>query len=68
MLQITPDHLKRFRTRYNLTQAQAADLAGVHRVTWGNWETGHTKIPKNFVLVLKPLADKLRGIEHILQE
>jgi DNA-binding XRE family transcriptional regulator len=68
MLQITPDILRKFRARYKLSQSQAADHAGVHRVTWGNWETGKTATPNNLVLILKSVADKLRGIDNILQE
>lgn len=64
---LTPTILKRFRRRYNLSQAQAAAHIGVATITWSRWERGKSKIPIYVPVLLKPVADKLREIERIIQ-
>lgn len=38
--------LKAWRERLGLTQQEAADLLGVHRVTVARWETGACAMPR----------------------
>ena len=66
--QLKPDHLKQFRTRYNLTIQQAADNIGVHALTWGRWERGLHRIPAYLFNALKPVADHLRRLEELTKE
>jgi DNA-binding transcriptional regulator YiaG len=33
-----PDRAKRLRDRYDWTQAEAAEVFGVRRATWSDWE------------------------------
>lgn len=40
-------NIKNWRSRLNLTQEKAAELLGVHRVTYTNWETGANPIDKS---------------------
>lgn len=47
-----PDRLYRFRTRHDLTQSRAAELIGVHVMTWYLWEAG-TTAPSLPILLLK---------------
>lgn len=63
--QLTPDHLKLFRKRYNLTIQESADAIGVHPLTWGRWERGLHRIPVSLFLTLKPIADRLRELENL---
>lgn len=42
----TADELKTARERADLTQAQAADLVGVHVRSWQRWELGERKMPQ----------------------
>lgn len=37
--------IKAIRNRAGLTQQEAADLMGICRRTWINWEKGHTRTP-----------------------
>jgi transcriptional regulator with XRE-family HTH domain len=64
---VSPETLKRFRERYDLKQAQAAALCGVSTLSWGRWERGTSPTPRNFILVLSAVADKLKRQETILQ-
>lgn len=47
--QLTDEDIRQFirtkRKEHKLTQNQVADLIGVHRKTYGNYESGHTYIP-----------------------
>ena len=40
-------NIKQWRSRLNITQEKAAELLGVHRVTYTNWETGANPIDKS---------------------
>jgi DNA-binding XRE family transcriptional regulator len=40
-------NLKQWRSRLDITQEKAAELLGVHRVTYTNWETGANPIDKS---------------------
>ncbi len=40
------EQLRSWRESLSITQEQAANLLGVHRITYINWETGHTPISK----------------------
>ena len=42
---MTPADLKAWRAREGLSQRAAATFAGVHRVTWANWERGKFPVP-----------------------
>lgn len=39
-------NIKQWRSRLNITQEKAAELLGVHRVTYTNWELGKHPIEK----------------------
>lgn len=49
----TPDDLRAWRESEDLTQEQAAQVAGVQRLAWARWETGERSVPQW-------LADTLR--------
>jgi len=40
-------NIKQWRSRLNITQEKAAELLGVHRVTYTIWETGVSPINKS---------------------
>lgn len=42
--------LKQWRLRLGITQEKAAELLGVHRVSYINWETGNVPISKSVEL------------------
>lgn len=42
--------LKLWRSRLGITQEKAAELLGVHRITYTNWETGNAPISKSVEL------------------
>ncbi|MCG8670253.1 MAG: hypothetical protein MI867_12620 [Pseudomonadales bacterium] len=52
------DALPQFRATYNLTQAQAATLFGVHPATWCKWESALQKPPTLFWKVLSLLNER----------
>lgn len=68
LTKLQPDHLKAFRKRYHLRIDQAADLIGVHPLTWGRWERGLHRIPVYLFPTLKTVADKLRELETLTKE
>lgn len=37
---MTPEQIRLIRVSLGLTQAEAAALVGVHRMTWAHWEQG----------------------------
>jgi transcriptional regulator with XRE-family HTH domain len=41
----TPDQLRVWRTQYGLSQARAAELAGVDPRSWKRWEAGDRAVP-----------------------
>ena len=43
---MTPEQFTRLRNGLGLTQAQAAERLGVHRVTVARWEAGMRAIPE----------------------
>jgi DNA-binding XRE family transcriptional regulator len=56
-----PPRLKAFRKkRGGITQQQAAELVGVTRRSWINWEMGH-QIPTRPVQILISLLEKENG-------
>jgi len=60
--QMTPAHLRLFRKEYDLSQADAATLTGVSRVTWNRYENGHT-IPLYMTHVLRGVIMTIKEIE-----
>lgn len=42
----TPERLREWREAEELTQPEAAALAGVDRVTWARWETDARPVPQ----------------------
>lgn len=63
-MQLTPDHLKFFRFKFNLTQAQAADLFSVARLTWHRWEAGKCRIPAKLYEPLVVMVAKLKEAKN----
>ena len=59
--EITPAHLKLFRKHFNLSQAQAAQLVHVSRVTWNRWEKEQSPIPDHLGLTLRGLVQQLKN-------
>lgn len=45
-------NIKEWRYRLGITQDKAAELLGVHRITYTNWETGNSAISKSVELAL----------------
>jgi len=60
--QMTPAHLRLFRTEYALSQADAARLTGVSRVTWNRYENGHN-IPLYMTHVLRGVIRTIKELE-----
>ena len=52
---LTPEELREWRIRYDLTQDELAKLIGVSQKTVSHWETGARKIPPYLVLLLEYL-------------
>lgn len=59
-LALTPAHLTYFRKHFSLTQAQAAQLVGVTRVTWNRWETGKSPVPAHLIHTLRAVGGQLK--------
>lgn len=55
----TPQHLSLFRDHFKLTQAQAAALTGVSRVSWARWEKGRSSIPMHMIHTLRGMTQLL---------
>jgi len=49
---MTPQQLKKWRTKQGLTQREAAALFGVHERSYSDWERGVFKIPFSVVLTM----------------
>jgi DNA-binding XRE family transcriptional regulator len=47
-----PHDLRRWRTRHGLTQADAAEVVGVHERSWRKWELEERAIPKMLALLV----------------
>ena len=58
---LSSEHLRLFRSHFGLTQAQAASLLGISRVTWNRYESGRHSIPGH-------MLHTLRGVVHELKE
>ena len=50
--QMTPEELKEWRLKYDLSQAELAELLGIKQQTVSCWETGTRKIPIYLSLLL----------------
>lgn len=61
--QATAQHLKVFRERLDLTQAEAASLVGTTRVTWNRWEQGRAVIPVHMYFTLRGVVLEMRKTE-----
>jgi DNA-binding XRE family transcriptional regulator len=59
-MHLTPDHLRFFRFKFSLTQAQAAEMFGVSRLTWHRWEGGKCRIPAKLYEPLVVMVAKLK--------
>ena len=60
-------NLKRFREKYNLTQAKAAEAIGIDQRQWNRYENGYNEMPMRYVIALCKTfdvsADWLLGLE-----
>ena len=52
---MTKDEFKATRNEWKLTQAEAADLLGVHKLTVAAWEQGRQAIPHTVALLVSSL-------------
>jgi DNA-binding XRE family transcriptional regulator len=57
---MTPKHLRAFRRHFGLSQAKAATLLGVTRVSWCRWETGASPLPVYMRYALVGLGRELK--------
>ena len=57
---MTPAHLKAFRRHFGLSQAKAATLLGMTRVSWCRWETGASPLPVYLRFALIGLGRELK--------
>lgn len=58
---MTPRQLKLWRTRYNLSQEQAANKIGCSRRSIQKWEAGETDIPKSIEMAIKAVTCELKS-------
>jgi DNA-binding transcriptional regulator YiaG len=58
---MTPDQIKRYRERLDLSQAEFAAALGVAQSTVSRWEAGETRIPVATVMLLKELHGRRRA-------
>jgi DNA-binding transcriptional regulator YiaG len=56
---MTPEQLKQFREKYNLSQEQLADKLKVARNTVSRWEIGKIEIPEIVDLALQTVEREL---------
>jgi DNA-binding XRE family transcriptional regulator len=54
--------LKAWRSSLGISQEKAANLLGVHRVTYTRWETGAKPVPKLVEIACKSYLDILKPI------
>ena len=52
-------NLRKWRIGLGLTQTGAANLLGVHRVTYTRWETGAQTVPKMIPMACLSLAQMM---------
>ena len=65
MPNVRADEFKRLREAAGLTQAECAELLGVHRVTVARWETGTRRIPEMAArLLARVRKDRSRKGRH----
>jgi len=57
--QLTPEELKEWRIKHDLSQGELATLLGVKQQTVSCWETGARKIPLYLSLLLDYLEKKV---------
>lgn len=57
---MTSTEFKQHRKALGLTQSEAAQMLGVHRVTLADWERGHPPVPVAIGRLLRLMV--LRGI------
>lgn len=61
-------NLKRFRQKYQLTQAAAAEAIGIDQRQWNRYENGKNEIPVRYLKAIcikfKVSADELLSIEN----
>jgi len=61
---MTPRQLKLWRTRYKLSQQQAADHIGCSRRSIQKWEAGTNNIPKSIDMAIKAVTCEMRKHIH----
>jgi len=60
--EVTAEHLKAFRKKYNLTLSEAAGYTLFTPAAWHGWESGKTaKIPPFVLYVLRDIARRLNN-------
>jgi len=64
-LALTPAHLTAFRRAFSLTQALAAALADVSRVTWNRWEQGRVPVPAHLTDTLRTVVRELKALQEV---
>lgn len=57
----TPAHLVRFRQAFNLSQADAARLIGITRISWNRYENEKSPIPKHMLATLRGVVQELKA-------
>ena len=61
-------NLKRFREKYGLTQAKAAESIGIDQRQWNRYENGYNEIPVRYIIAIckeyNVSADWLLNIEE----
>ena len=55
--QLSPEELKAWRLKYDLSQAELAELLGVRQSAISRWESGIHAIPPYLALALKYLEE-----------
>jgi DNA-binding transcriptional regulator YiaG len=58
---MTPDQIKQWRTRRNVSQTELAALLGVDVITVSRWERGIQTAPAFLALALETLNRQLKG-------
>jgi transcriptional regulator with XRE-family HTH domain len=52
---MTPDDVRAYRLRHNLTQTQLAEFLGLHRLTIARYEGGQIVVPLTSYLLMRAL-------------
>lgn len=63
---MTPNRIRSWRTRLDLTQADAASLIGVSSAGWRKWEAGVREMPTPIERLLR-LVETLPGAREALE-